>query len=194
MRLALFGGIAALALACTPVLASEMAGNTGMNSMRMPKCAANNPAVWVNTASNTYFMKGEKYYGKTRAGTFVCRSSAIAMHAHHAMMNGRHHTMKCDQMMDSGMMKSRSMKSGMMKSGSTKSGSMSGGSMGSGSMNHGSMMTPGSMSSPGAMSSMSPGAPKPFPTGAAAPNAGGSAPPVLPNNPASSPAPKPSAT
>lgn len=180
MRYVFLGGIAAFALACTPVLASQMTGSAGMSSMHMPKCAAGNPIVWVNTGSNTYFMKGERYYGKTKAGSYVCRSSAMAMHAHHAMMGGNG--------MMHGTMKSGSMSSGM-SSGSMKSGSMGSGSMGSGSM------SPGSMSSPGAMGSTSPaGAPKPYPTNASPPNAGGSAPPTLPNNPASMPAPKPSPT
>lgn len=175
MRYVILGGIAAFALACTPVLASQMTGSTGMNSMHMPKCAAGNPVVWVNTGSNTYFMKGERYYGKTKSGSFVCRNSAMAMHAHRAMMGGK------------GMMHD-TMKSGSMSSG------MSSGSMKPGSMSPGSM-SPGSMSSPGAMGSMSPGgAPKPYPTNASPPNAGGSAPPTLPNNPASMPAPKPSPT
>ena len=73
MRSILIGGLATLALACTPALASQ-AAESGMNSMRMPMCAASNPVVWVNTDSKMYYMKGERYYGKTKAGSFVCKS------------------------------------------------------------------------------------------------------------------------
>jgi hypothetical protein len=69
----------ALALvALAPVVAS--AADDGMTTM--PHCAPGDPVVWVNTKSHVYHAQGDKYFGKTKAGTYACTSKATAMGAH----------------------------------------------------------------------------------------------------------------
>lgn len=34
--------------------------------------------VWLNTASGIYHYKGERWYGRTKHGAFVCEKAAIA--------------------------------------------------------------------------------------------------------------------
>lgn len=48
----------------------------------MPTCAAGDPVVWLNTKSNVYHLSGDKYYGKTKIGKFICASAAKAAGAH----------------------------------------------------------------------------------------------------------------
>ena len=47
----------------------------------MPSCSASDPVVWVNTASNVYHMSGSKYYGKTKAGSYMTEAQAKAQGA-----------------------------------------------------------------------------------------------------------------
>jgi hypothetical protein len=67
LMLALF--TLSLSLAALPV-AAPAAG--------MPSCRAGDPVVWVNTNSHVYHLKGDQYYGKTKAGDYECESKAKA--------------------------------------------------------------------------------------------------------------------
>ncbi len=46
------------------------------SSTTLPSCSAGDPVVWVNTASKVYHMKGDRYYGNTKAGNYQCKSDA----------------------------------------------------------------------------------------------------------------------
>ena len=52
-------------------------------------CTASNPRVWVNTDTHVYHMRGDKYYGKTQHGMFMCKRSAIGAHNHAAKSNNQ---------------------------------------------------------------------------------------------------------
>ena len=53
-----------------------------------PSCAAGDPVVWVNTNSGVYHMQGDRYYGTTKAGTYLCKSAADAKQYHAASTHG----------------------------------------------------------------------------------------------------------
>jgi len=42
----------------------------------MPSCAAGDPVVWENSNSKVYHLKGDKYFGNTKSGTYACKSAA----------------------------------------------------------------------------------------------------------------------
>ncbi len=46
-------------------------------STEMPACASGDPVVWENlSGSKVYHMQGDSYYGKTKKGTYACKSAA----------------------------------------------------------------------------------------------------------------------
>lgn len=58
--------------AATP--GSMTSANGAMMGAHM-NCGATKP-VWANTKSMTYHMMGDKYYGKTKHGKYMCASAA----------------------------------------------------------------------------------------------------------------------
>ncbi len=66
-----FAFAAALAASSAPAFAQAAGG-------AMPSCPANDPVVWLNTSSNVYHVKGDKYFGNTKAGKYLCQSQATA--------------------------------------------------------------------------------------------------------------------
>jgi len=54
-------------LTLTPILYS---------AVQRPHCKAGDPVVWLNTKSNVIHLQGDKYYGHTKQGRFVCKSAA----------------------------------------------------------------------------------------------------------------------
>jgi hypothetical protein len=70
-----------LTLAFAIALSGAALAQSG-NSPAMPNCGAGDPVVWVNTSSKVYHMSSSKYYGKTKAGKYACKSAADASGAH----------------------------------------------------------------------------------------------------------------
>ncbi len=66
--------IVAFALVCASTCAVPAFAQTGAT----PSCAAGDPVVWENTGSKSkvYHMQGDSYYGKTKHGTYACKSAA----------------------------------------------------------------------------------------------------------------------
>jgi hypothetical protein len=66
--------IVAFALVCVTSFAVPAFAQTAAT----PSCAAGDPVVWENTSSKSkvYHMQGDSYYGKTKHGTYACKSAA----------------------------------------------------------------------------------------------------------------------
>ena len=43
----------------------------------LPKCPGDKP-VWINTRSGIYHFQGERWFGRTRSGKFLCKHDADA--------------------------------------------------------------------------------------------------------------------
>jgi hypothetical protein len=72
-NLVFFALTALLAGGFGPALAQS-----GSTAAALPACAAGDPVVWENTkgSKHVYHTSGDKYYGKTKAGKYVCESQA----------------------------------------------------------------------------------------------------------------------
>ncbi len=68
----------------TAAKASKSAMKTGEyadEAAAKAKCAGDT-VVWVNTSSKAIHMAGDKYYGKTKKGAYMCEKNAIAAGFH----------------------------------------------------------------------------------------------------------------
>jgi hypothetical protein len=83
-KLALFALAALFAAGIAPAHAQST------SSAAMPTCASGDPVVWENTKSkkHVYHMSGDKYYGKSKAGKYVCESQAKSDGYHAAGTKG----------------------------------------------------------------------------------------------------------
>ena len=63
-----------------PAAAPMATGKTAAPAM--PAAGGGNGEVWVNTASKVYHCPGTKYYGKTKAGSYMTEPAALAAGAH----------------------------------------------------------------------------------------------------------------
>lgn len=77
--------LVALGLAAGPALAatpmSHGAGHqaAAAGTAQQPPAGMNcagEPVVWVNTKTHVFHRPGSRYYGKTKAGKFVCQHAA----------------------------------------------------------------------------------------------------------------------
>jgi hypothetical protein len=72
----------AAATAASPAAAPERPMKASPTTS-MPQASGGGPGmVWVNSATNVYHCAGTKYYGKTKAGSYMTESEAKAKGAH----------------------------------------------------------------------------------------------------------------
>jgi hypothetical protein len=67
-----------LLAACAALFAAGIAPAFAQSGSAMPTCASGDPVVWENTSSkgHVYHMSGDKYYGNSKHGKYVCESQA----------------------------------------------------------------------------------------------------------------------
>lgn len=66
-----------LAMLVLLVAPADARSKTTADGATMPSCSASDPVVWINTKSNVYHVKGDKYFGTTKAGKYACTSAAV---------------------------------------------------------------------------------------------------------------------
>ncbi len=67
-----FAFVAALAASSVPAFAQTAPGTAAQ-----PVCPASDPVVWLNTGSNVFHLKGDRYFGTTKQGKYLCESQAV---------------------------------------------------------------------------------------------------------------------
>jgi hypothetical protein len=67
-----WGVIALLGLAVPPLAFAQTPNHTPPASMTCP----GDKVVWVNTRSHIYHFQGERYFGSTKKGKFMCERAA----------------------------------------------------------------------------------------------------------------------
>jgi hypothetical protein len=67
-----FAFAAALAASSIPAFAQTAPG-----AAAQPSCPASDPVVWLNTDSNVFHLKGDRYFGTTKSGKYLCESQAV---------------------------------------------------------------------------------------------------------------------
>gem|GEM_PF-1106140 len=60
--------VVALCASAMPASATSILGK--------PICKPGDPVVWENTSTKVYHLSGDKYYGNTKHGAYVCQSTA----------------------------------------------------------------------------------------------------------------------
>ncbi|MGP6156659.1 MAG: hypothetical protein ACLPYS_03910 [Vulcanimicrobiaceae bacterium] len=76
-----------LILCAMTALFSLAAPAIAQTAGQQPSCAAGDPVVWGNTNSKVYHVQGDKYFGNTKNGQYLCQSKAAAA-GYHASKSG----------------------------------------------------------------------------------------------------------
>ena len=93
-------------------------GSVSAQSATKPSCAPGDPVVWVNTNSGVYHMQGDRYYGTTKQGTYICKSAADAKNYRAASTHSKNgSTAKSPGTTSSGTTSSGATSSGMKSAG-----------------------------------------------------------------------------
>jgi hypothetical protein len=64
--------------ALCPAYANQQSGPHFHSEQEARQHCPNDAVVWVNTKTRVYHLKGERWYGATKDGAYVCRKDADA--------------------------------------------------------------------------------------------------------------------
>ena len=65
-----------------PLAAPAAAPTPGpLSTAAQPTCAAGDPVVWINTSSKVFHDSTSPWFGRTKRGSYACKSQAIAQGA-----------------------------------------------------------------------------------------------------------------
>jgi hypothetical protein len=64
--------------ALCPVYATPTPAQHFQSEQEAKRHCVNDAVVWVNTKTGIYHLKGERWYGATKQGAYVCRKEADA--------------------------------------------------------------------------------------------------------------------
>jgi hypothetical protein len=78
---------AAPAATTAPRAATAMGANQFSNEAQAKLSCAGDTVVWANTSSKAYHMAGDKYYGNTKRGAYMCQRTADSSGFH---LSGQH--------------------------------------------------------------------------------------------------------
>jgi hypothetical protein len=67
-----------LLTALSPVYAIQSSAPHFHSEQEAKEHCPNDAVVWVNTKTGVYHLKGERWYGATKEGVYVCRKEADA--------------------------------------------------------------------------------------------------------------------
>jgi hypothetical protein len=78
MKRSIFIAAAASAISLSrPLLAQAEGLMRPASGWRTPMWYCGNAVVWLNTASGIYYHKGDRWYGQTKSGAYICEKAAI---------------------------------------------------------------------------------------------------------------------
>jgi hypothetical protein len=64
--------------ALCPAYANQPSAQRFLSEQKARDHCPKDAVVWVNTKSGVYHLKGERWYGATKGGAYVCRKEADA--------------------------------------------------------------------------------------------------------------------
>jgi hypothetical protein len=74
----IFIGLCAIVLGGIAATASAQAQTHYTNAASAQKACPSDAVVWLNTKSRVYHLAGQRWYGLTRHGAYVCQAQADA--------------------------------------------------------------------------------------------------------------------
>ncbi|HUZ62559.1 MAG TPA: hypothetical protein VMU82_02490 [Acetobacteraceae bacterium] len=79
----LLGSILAGSILAASAMAAVPSGSRYKTQAAAQQVCGSDPVVWANTRSKVFHLPGDRYFGKTKSGAYVCQkvAEAAGMHA-----------------------------------------------------------------------------------------------------------------